>query len=343
MRVALVNPPWISGTTPCGAAHLPLELGYARALLGRDGHEPRVIDAHLHGIGIDAIRALVGAYAPDLTVVLTAPSSLVATCGADGLDLPLRTIEAVREVAGAIVVAGPHGTASPRAVLRALGADAVVLGECEEPIARLASTPRSRWGGVPAVALAEGDGARVTGPPHRSRLAELPALRWTRSDLLAHAHQHQRFDALPRGSGAEMETSRGFRRRPLEVVLEELDALLALGVEYVYFADGTFPPDRELLDALSRRPIRFGVRTHIDLWTSGMAERLGRSGCVSLEATVRPFRPTEELTELLLEVRQHVPFVRATVRGGATGDDWHRRLRANGVWAEAAEPAEVQP
>ena len=116
------------------------------------------------------------------------------------------------------------------------------------------------------------------------------------------AHHHHRFDAPPQGPGAEMETSRGcpyhctfcakdnfrdkYRKRPLPVVLEELDGLLAQGVEYVYFIDEIFLPNRELLEALAERHVKFGVQTRIDLWNREMLDLLGRAGCVSIEAGV---------------------------------------------------------
>jgi len=50
MRIALVNPPWrYDGSIyfGCREPHLPLELGYAEALLRQDGHETLLIDCNL--------------------------------------------------------------------------------------------------------------------------------------------------------------------------------------------------------------------------------------------------------------------------------------------------------
>ena len=54
VRVALVNPPWsFEGSIyfGCREPHLPLEYGYAQALLGAAGHEARIFDAHAEGLG----------------------------------------------------------------------------------------------------------------------------------------------------------------------------------------------------------------------------------------------------------------------------------------------------
>ena len=48
MRVALVNPPWTFENSiyfGCRAPHLPLELGYSKALLEAAGHEALMLDA----------------------------------------------------------------------------------------------------------------------------------------------------------------------------------------------------------------------------------------------------------------------------------------------------------
>ena len=75
-----------------------------------------------------------------------------------------------------------------------------------------------------------------------------------------------------------------YRKRPVQTILEELDALIAQGVEYVYFIDEIFLPNRELLEAFVDRPFSFGIQTRIDLWNHGMLDLLGRAGCVSIEA-----------------------------------------------------------
>ena len=51
MKIALVNPNWtFEGSIyfGCRESHLPLEYGYARALLAREGHDVLLLDAQLH-------------------------------------------------------------------------------------------------------------------------------------------------------------------------------------------------------------------------------------------------------------------------------------------------------
>jgi B12-binding domain/radical SAM domain protein of rhizo-twelve system len=169
-----------------------------------------------------------------------------------------------------------------------------------------------------------------------------------------------------------METSRGcpyhctfcakdnfrnaYRRRPLATILAELDALLAQGVEYVYFIDEIFLPNKELLEELVDRPVVFGVQTRIDLWSEAMLDLLGLAGCLSIEAGVesistvgrnlldkRSRLSTEEIAGRLIHARGVVPFVQANlldsqVDSPAAVDAWRQHLIAHGVWANKPVP-----
>jgi anaerobic magnesium-protoporphyrin IX monomethyl ester cyclase len=375
MKVALSNPNWsFAGSMyfGCREPHLPLEYGYAQALLRTQNHAAKIVDAQAETLDEAALAARVAAFAPDMIVVTTAPSYLFWRCPPAELRVPQQTLNALADLPGVKVAVGPHGSATPRAALKKLGADAVVLGECEEVLVRLAGTPRALWGGIAGLAYASGGEIAVAGGPQAVDMARLPALAWPEAVLRRHRHHHHRFDVEPQGPGAEIEASRGcpyhctfcakdnfrdrYRRRPLATVLAELDGLIAAGVGYVYFIDEIFLPWRELLEALVRRPIRFGVQTRIDLWNRDMLDLLGAAGCVSIEAGVESLSaagrdrlakrcrlPIEELTALLIHAKRSVPFVQANLI--ATGDDdpervqeWRVNLRHRGVWANDPVP-----
>ncbi|MBP2294628.1 TIGR04295 family B12-binding domain-containing radical SAM protein [Azospirillum rugosum] len=372
-KVALVNPPWsFDGSVyfGCREPHLPLELGYAKALLERAGHEAEIIDGQLFGLTLEEVREQVGAFAPDLTVVTTAPSYLFWRCAPPELRVPMQTVAALKDVGGRMVGVGPHGSTTPKAALRKLGTEAVVMGECEEVLVRLADA--EDWSGVQHVALWDGGDIRVNGGPAAATFTDLPALEWPEEWVKRHHHHHHRFDGAPTGPGAEMETSRGcpysctfcakenfrdgYRKRPVPVVMEELDRLIAQGVEYVYFIDEIFLPNQPLLESLAERPITFGIQTRLDLWKPPMIELLGRAGCVSIEAGVESLTVegraaldkkcrmgTDELSERLILAKKVVPFVQANLIL-SEGDDpamiaeWRDHMRANGVWANDPVP-----
>jgi B12-binding domain/radical SAM domain protein of rhizo-twelve system len=375
MRIALVNPPWSFGGSiyfGCREPHLPLELGYAAALLERGGHEARIVDAQARALDLPALRAKIAAYAPEMTVITTAPSYLFWRCPPAELRVPQEVMAAIAGVAGATVIVGPHASTTPRAVLRKLGADVAVMGECEEAIVDLAGTPRARWAEIPGLALCEEGGIRVRGGPRSVDLTALPALAWDDAVVRTHAHHHHRFERPAEGPGAEIEATRGcpyhctfcakdrfrdrYRKRPLLVILAELDRLLAQGVRYVYFIDEIFLPDHALLDALARRDVSFGAQLRVDNWSEEALEHLGAAGCVSIEAGVESITPegrgllqkrcalsTAELGELLIHARRHIPFVQANlIESGADRPEdvraFRDHLRAHGVWANDPVP-----
>ena len=98
MKVALVNPPWsFEGSIyfGCREPHLPLELGYAKALLEGAGHQVLLLDGHLNAQDIPSLVAEVAAFAPGMTVVTTAPSYLFWRCAPPELRVPGAFLQAL--------------------------------------------------------------------------------------------------------------------------------------------------------------------------------------------------------------------------------------------------------
>ena len=374
MKFALVNPSWtFDGSIyfGCRQPHLPLEYGYAQALLRRAGHDAEIFDGQLGGLSREDIRSAVAAFAPDIAVVTTAPSYLFWRCAPPELRVPQEAVADLRDIVDTIVAVGPHGSTTPAATLNKLGVDAVVVGECED-ILPLLSAPKQRWSEIASLCTWVDGRAAVNGSTHATAIGDLPALRWPSAVVHAHHHHHHRFDAPPSGPGAEMETSRGcpyhcsfcakdnfrngYRKRPLPALLEEVDGLIDQGVTYVYFIDEIFLPNRELLLALARRDLHIGVQTRIDLWTHELLDLLGAAGCVSIEAGVESISEagrnlldknsrltTEQITERLVYARDRVPFVQANLIDAKVDDEdaverWRKHLQRHGVWANKPVP-----
>ncbi len=376
MRVALVNPRWsFEGSIyfGCREPHLPLELGYCRALLERAGHQPLMLDGHLMDRDHESLAAEIAAFGADMTVVTTAPSYLFWRCAPPELRVPAEFLRSLAGRGGKTVAVGPHGSVTPGTTLRKLGCDVVVRGECEEVVARLAEGLPLR--SIASIAYHEGGDLIVNGGPAAGPFVEAPALTWPPDWIARHAHHHHRFDDNHRGFGAEVEASRGcpytcsfcakmefrdaYRRRRLDLVLAEIDALIAQGVGYIYFVDEIFLPQKPLLEALVERDVQFGIQTRIDLWKPDLLELLGRAGCVSIEAGIESLTvegraalakrcrlETEDLAALLIEARRHVPFVQANLIGMEEDSAelvtyWRDVLLKAGVWAN--EPVPLYP
>lgn len=378
MRVALVNPAWSfehSIYFGCRAPHLPLELGYARALLEQAGHAVLMLDGALDALDNGGLAEAVAAFEPDMTVVATAPTYLFWRCAQPELGIPRQFLDALADRGGRTVAVGPHGSATPAPTLAKLGVDVVIRGESEDIVARLAEG--GPLGAVPSIAFARDGGLVVTGGPHAARFTDLPSLRWPDAWIARHHHHHHRFETEADGSGAEVEASRGcpyhcsfcakidfrdaYRRRDLAPLLAEIDGLVAQGVTYLYFIDEIFLPNKALLDALVDRPVRFGIQTRIDLWKPDMLDLLGRAGCVSIEAGVESLTvegraaldkncrmSTDDLTQRLIHARTRVPFVQANLIAVADDDahlvaTWRDTLQRHGVWANDPVPLYPYP
>jgi len=371
MKVALINPDWrYDGSIyfGCRSPHLPLELGITHQLLQRNEHRTLLIDAHLHNLSPSDIVAELKHFRPDMTVVTTAPTYLFWRCPPPELAVPQELVRALHGHAGVLVAVGPHGSATPRAALRKLGVDLVVMGECEEVLVQLAGGERD----VAGTCFIEGGAVRVIGGPRAAAFVDQLPLAWPGEMIRRHDHHHHRFDAEPIGPGAEVEASRGcpyhctfcakenfrdkYRRRPANVVLQEIDALQRQGVEYIYFIDEIFLPHEELLRGLLGRGLKFGVQTRIDLWKPQALELLGRAGCVSAECGVESLTAegrdmlakycrmtTGQLAGRLLEAKRHIPFVQANLIAMPQDDGelvhrWRKQMRDAGVWANDPVP-----
>jgi anaerobic magnesium-protoporphyrin IX monomethyl ester cyclase len=367
MRYALINPNWTfqgSMYFGCPEAHLPLEFGYSKSILESAGHDVLLLDAHLQQIPSTELLKSLRQFRPDFTVVTTAPSYLFWRCPPAELSAPKQLIREIQPFVNTTIAVGPHGSTTPGAALSRLGVDAVIVGECEEILPQLTGA----WDALPSLYY----GIKRPTPSHASNMAALPGLEWPDTMIRAHRHHHHRFDRPFDGLAAEMEASRGcpyhctfcakdnfrdrYRRRPLSIVLIELDRLISQGVNYIYFIDEIFLPWRELLEALALREVKLGIQTRIDLWTEDMLDLLADAGCVSIEAGVESLTPegrdlldkkcrlsTKELSDRLIYAKRRIPFVQGNLikmpsDHAATVRRWRDDMREAGVWANDPVP-----
>ncbi|MBW4561505.1 MAG: TIGR04295 family B12-binding domain-containing radical SAM protein [Mojavia pulchra JT2-VF2] len=380
MKYALINPNWaFDGSIyfGCREPHLPLEYGYAKALLEQAGHEVLLVDGQLEQLSLEEIKTRVTNFQPDFSVITTAPSYLFWRCAPPEVRVPQIVVNYLHEIGGIWIAVGPHGSTTPKAALKKLGVDVVIMGECEEILPQFAQKTKKQWQEISAICYWDGDTPRIQGSPHVGDMTSLPALHWADELVKKHHHHHHRFDVVPTGLGAEMEVSRGcpyhcsfcakenfrnnYRKRPLSVILEELDGFIGQGVEYIYFIDEIFLPNKELLKALVERPIKFGIQTRIDLWNQEMLDLLGAAGCVSIEAGVESITAegrqlldkncklsTQQLSDRLIYAKQRVPFVQANLLESKVDapeaiEQWREYLQKFGVWANKPVPLFIYP
>lgn len=381
MKFALVNPQWsFEGSTyfGCSEPHFPLELLYAQQTLRRAGQEVMLIDAFMESLGPDEVLNRLARFEEDFLVVPTAPSYLFWRCPQPELRVPRQWIAALRRTSTKVVI-GPHGSATPTSTLAKTGADVVLRGEADQTLPLLASTP---WEAIAGCCWRDGSGATHLGQGLGvTEMKAIKMLDYGEYPVEVHRHKHHIFagnggDHLK--VGAEMEFARGcpysctfcnktlfrnrFRERDLNAVIAEMDQLIGLGVDYIYFIDEIFGVGRQvrnLLEEIAKRPIAIGFQTRIDLWDEESLDLLGRAHCVSFECGVESVTAegrdelnknceltTDRIGDLLIYARTRIPWVQANLiktekDHTALVQSWQAKLKAQGVWV--SEPVPMFP
>src|SRR3954471_20099090 len=177
MKVALINPHWnYDGSIyfGCRSPHLPLEPGIAQYFLREAGHSTLLIDAHMFALSNEDVADEVRAFGADMVVITTAPTYLFWRCAPPELRVPQELALAVRDLVPTLVAVGPHGSTTPKAALKKLAVDVVVMGECEQSLLRLANGERDFAG----ICFSEGGAVHVNGGPQAVSFNDQPALAW---------------------------------------------------------------------------------------------------------------------------------------------------------------------
>src|SRR3954469_32839 len=187
-RVALINPDWrYDGSIyfGCRSPHLPLELGISQQMLERAGHETLLLDAHMFSLSIADLAAELRSFKPDMVVLTTAPTYLFWRCAPPELRIPQQLAFALRDAARLLVAVGPHGSTTPRAALRKLEVDIVVMGECEETLVRIAG---GETRSLPGTCYREAETIEVIGGPQAARFVDQAPLHWPAEMVARHEH-----------------------------------------------------------------------------------------------------------------------------------------------------------
>lgn len=376
MKFALVNPNWdFTGSTyfGCREPHLPLELMFAGDRIRAAGHEPLLVDAHLDKLSLEEAKQTVDGFQPDFLVIPTAPTYLFWRCPPPELRVPMEWMRAMSQEAVKVII-GPHASATPAAAMRKTGCGVALRGEPDQTLAELPGRP---WKEIAGCCFRTDDGLHISPSLGTADMTALSAIEFANYNVEAHRHRHHVFTA-DQGLGAELEFARGcpwactfcnktlfrnkFRERGVEAVLEEVDALLARGVGYIYFIDEVFGAGknvRRLLEGIAERPVKIGLQTRIDLWDEETLELLGRAHCISMECGIESVSEagrqelnkncnidTGRIGELLIFARGRIPWVQANLVLTEKDDRerirvWQEHLRARGVWA--SEPVPMFP
>jgi len=377
MRFALVNPNWsFTGSTyfGCPDPHVPLELMFAYDQVRAAGHEPLLVDAQTDKLTVDEVKPRVDDFRPDFLVIPTAPSYLFWRCPPPELRVPMEWLKGLDSRATKVLI-GPHPSATPAATLRKTGCDVALRGEPDQTIPELAGKP---WEQITGCCFKKKDGTVHISPELGvTDMKAVGPLDFHNYNVEAHLHRHHVFTD-DQGIGAELEFARGcpwactfcnktlfrnkFRERSVETLLQEVDTLVARGVQYIYFIDEIFGVGKNvrlLLEGIAERPVKIGFQTRIDLWNEETLDLLGRAHCISMECGIESITEegrdelnkncrmgTDRISELLIYARGRIPWVQANLILTDKDDrrqirEWQEHLRSRGVWV--SEPVPMFP
>ena len=295
MRIALIKPCWRYPITQRENTYNrvwpPLELLTGAAIFRDAGFDVSVIDAQ--AMRLTPQQVANEASGADLAILTT---SALDRWQCPPLEIgPIREIcHTLRDSVGRLAVTGFHGTFAPERMLRETGADILIRGEPEPVMFDLAaSRPLESIGGISRLVDSEvihGGDARPT------NLAALPVPAYDLIDPRNYDYEvlGRRFALLEGSRGCRFQcdfcakdlmVGRGIRYKPVERVLEEVDAAIAAGFRSAYLFDLEWAADREHAEAtaegLIRRgtPLRWCCQTRADMVDPELLSLMRRAGC----------------------------------------------------------------
>lgn len=302
MKIFLLNPPGPNGRAftregRCtqaagvwGTTWPPLSLATCAALLEKDGHQARILDAAVANRHGRAVTHALRAFAPDLVAWTTGTPTMAH-------DLALgEKIKRIRPQAFTCVL-GTHVSALPGEALAADGVDAVIRGEPERPLSALATAGLANLRSIKGLSFRSE--RKIIHTPSAAPLeaSRLPAPAWRLLDVQAYRLPLKGRPFLMvapiRGCPyacsfctAPLYYGRRLRKRPVVHVLDEIEAnVVQHGVRDVFVWADTFTADRgyvlDLCDGMKERGLHIAwtCNSRVDTVDRDMLARMRRAGC----------------------------------------------------------------
>ena len=138
MKVLLINPPWVvrsrKNVWRSVASIMPsLGLAWLAAVLERDGHHVKILDAHAEHLGLEGVVPWAREHGPFELLGITATTPLI------GNALALAKLLKAEFPKARIVLGGVHPTVLPAEALAEAEVELVVRGEGEETLREIAA------------------------------------------------------------------------------------------------------------------------------------------------------------------------------------------------------------
>jgi anaerobic magnesium-protoporphyrin IX monomethyl ester cyclase len=294
IRALLVSPPPASRWAFVDYQSPTIGLAYLAAVLQKEGHEVRVIDAPALHQTYSHIAQIIGSFQPDL-VGVTAVSATFNSA------LQVAQIAKQANPKTLTVLGGPHvSIAEDQFLLQHPEVDFVVKGEGEQTIIELARYAANRNAsdpnGIEGIAFAKN--GQVTHTKNRAciqNLDSLPYPSWQLFPLI----KYRLFMKI----GVPMQTSRGctsqcsfctipsmagntYRARSPKSIVDEMQYVKAnYHADYVTFTDEVFTYDKQhvagICDEIAARRIKlpWDCQTRVDLVSPELLARMKAANC----------------------------------------------------------------
>jgi len=295
LKVLFVNPYQVHLVNKQGKIYNrvwpPLSLANCAALLEREGHYVRILDANAERLSADEVaRRAVG-----FDKIFISSSSL-DRWQCPNLDLfPfLRTVEAVRKVTDEVFILGAHGTVRPKEMLEWTRAKAAIIGEPESTVVDLCGGKELR--DVRGIAFIEDGKVSITQDqePFDLDALPMPAFHLLPMDKYYYEVLGSNFTLFEGSRGCASRCTfcllkmygRGVRSKSVEKRIDEIEyAISRFGVKTAYFMDLEFTVFRrqvlELCDYLIKKRYDFHwtCQTRFDLIDEALLQKMRKAGC----------------------------------------------------------------
>jgi anaerobic magnesium-protoporphyrin IX monomethyl ester cyclase len=295
VKILLINPYQIHLINKRGKIYNrvwpPLDLANCGALLERDGHQVRIIDANALRLSPDQVAGEVSGY----DKVFISSSSLDRwQCPNVDLTPFLDTVTRVRQYNNEMYVLGAHGTVRPEEMLDLTQARAVVRGEPELTIQEICR--ETALEDMKGLAFRENGEIRLTEAQSPLDLNSLPIPAFHLLPMNKYHYEvlGRNFTLFEGSRGCASKCifcllkmyGKGVRKKSVDRLITEIEyAQSHFAIKTAYFMDLEFTVFRrqvlELCDYLSKRQsgLRWTCQTRFDLVDEELLDRMKRAGC----------------------------------------------------------------
>jgi len=295
MKIVLVNPLQVHLVNNKGKIYnriwTPLSLANCAALLEKDGHEVKIIDANAERLSPSEVAGRTAGFDK---IFVTSSTLDRWQCPVIDLDPFVNYVRTLREVNDEIYIMGAHGTIKPREILELTKARAVICGEPEIVVSNLCKNGDiSKVKGISF----KSDGkyfSNESQEPLDLDLLPTPAFHLLPMEKYFYEVLGKNFTLLEGSRGCVSRCSfcllemygRGVRVKSPTKLINELETVInKFNVKTAYFMDLEFTFNKSLVEEIcnylikKKYDFRWTCQTRFDLIDEELLKKMKDSGC----------------------------------------------------------------